>query len=196
MQCWRSKLQLDCKEWCLSEDSKFKTFCSAELTSKPQMLFKLFKSACRTCSTLVFPHSANQILNLWRCRCIWRRRCWSSQMNDGEGMSQIFTFNEKKKTMISARSECPAFELFVLIHSSAVLWETTTCNGQIWNPVEHVNEGRLNSTFCHKSMMWLVESAKIIALHVFFWRPFLWQRDPSAVNLSFSGFIWIPFVPI
>ena len=29
----------------------------------------LFISACRTCSTLIFPRSTNQILNLWRCRC-------------------------------------------------------------------------------------------------------------------------------
>ena len=29
----------------------------------------LFISACRTCSSLIFPHSTNQILNLWHCRC-------------------------------------------------------------------------------------------------------------------------------
>ena len=29
----------------------------------------LFISACRTCSTLIFTRSTNQILNLWRCRC-------------------------------------------------------------------------------------------------------------------------------
>ena len=28
-----------------------------------------FIRACRTCSTIVFPHSTNQILHLWRCRC-------------------------------------------------------------------------------------------------------------------------------
>ena len=28
---------------------------------------------CRTCSTIIFPHSTNQILNLWRWRC--RCRC-------------------------------------------------------------------------------------------------------------------------
>ena len=29
---------------------------------------ELFQSSCRTCSTLIWPHSTNQILNLWRCR--------------------------------------------------------------------------------------------------------------------------------
>ena len=41
----------------------------------------LFKRACRTCSRLIFPHSTNQILYLWRCRyrCRCRSRCrWSS----------------------------------------------------------------------------------------------------------------------
>ena len=28
---------------------------------------ELFFSACRTCSTLIFYNSTNQILNLWRC---------------------------------------------------------------------------------------------------------------------------------
>ena len=29
----------------------------------------LFRSACLTCSTLIFPHWTNQVLNLCRCRC-------------------------------------------------------------------------------------------------------------------------------
>ena len=29
----------------------------------------LFISACRTCSTLIFPHSTSQVLNLYPCRC-------------------------------------------------------------------------------------------------------------------------------
>ena len=28
----------------------------------------MHKKACRTCSTIIFPHSANQIIDLWRCR--------------------------------------------------------------------------------------------------------------------------------
>ena len=35
-------------------------FCAEEGTD-------LFINECRTCSTLIFPHSTNQILNFWRC---------------------------------------------------------------------------------------------------------------------------------
>ena len=30
---------------------------------------KLHHSACRTCSTIIFSHSTNQIIDLWRCPC-------------------------------------------------------------------------------------------------------------------------------
>ena len=32
------------------------------------------QGACRTCSTILFPHSTNQIIDLWRCRRYCRRR--------------------------------------------------------------------------------------------------------------------------
>ena len=34
---------------------------------------KLHQNAYRTCSTIIFPHSTNQINDLWRCRCCCRR---------------------------------------------------------------------------------------------------------------------------
>ena len=30
---------------------------------------KLHQKACRTCSTIIFPRSTNQIIDLWRCLC-------------------------------------------------------------------------------------------------------------------------------
>ena len=47
-------------------------------TARKTLLFckevtDLFIRACRTCSTIIFPHSTNQILSLWRCRCRSRR---------------------------------------------------------------------------------------------------------------------------
>ena len=35
-------------------------------------------SACRTCSTIIFPLSTNQIIVFWRLRCCGRRLCLSS----------------------------------------------------------------------------------------------------------------------
>ena len=40
---------------------------------------KLLERACHKCSTITFPHSANHIIDLWRCRCRRRRHCWNCQ---------------------------------------------------------------------------------------------------------------------
>ena len=34
---------------------------------------KLHQKTCSTCNTIIFPHSSNQIIDLWRCRCHFRR---------------------------------------------------------------------------------------------------------------------------
>ena len=44
-------------------------------------------SACRTCSTIIFPHSTNQIIVFWRRRCCCRRPCLSS-LSDKKGDRQ------------------------------------------------------------------------------------------------------------
>mgnify|MGYP007094271561 CR=1 FL=1 len=65
------------KEW--------KIYCCGLLSSEPQKLKfhaviwrttskNLHERACRTCSTILFPHSTNQINDLWRCRRCCRRR--------------------------------------------------------------------------------------------------------------------------
>ena len=36
---------------------------------------ELYQSACRTCSTIIFTHSTNQIIIFWRRRCSCRRPC-------------------------------------------------------------------------------------------------------------------------
>ena len=38
----------------------------------------LFIIACRTCSTIIFPHSINQIVNLWHCPCRSCHWCYNS----------------------------------------------------------------------------------------------------------------------
>ena len=39
---------------------------------------KLHQKSCRTCSTIIFPHSTNQIINLWGCRGRCRRHFLNS----------------------------------------------------------------------------------------------------------------------
>ena len=41
---------------------------------------EFYLSACRTCSTILFPHLTNQIIFLWRCLCCYRCLYLNSQM--------------------------------------------------------------------------------------------------------------------
>ena len=43
---------------------------------------EFYLSACCTCSTIIFPHSTNQIIVFWRCLCRSRRLCLSSLMTN------------------------------------------------------------------------------------------------------------------
>ena len=40
----------------------------------------LHQKACRTCSTVIFLHSTNQIVDLWRCRWLCRRQILNSRL--------------------------------------------------------------------------------------------------------------------
>ena len=42
----------------------------------------LHQKACRTCSTIIFLHSTNQIIDFWRCRCRCCRQILNSLMID------------------------------------------------------------------------------------------------------------------
>ena len=35
----------------------------------PDYVKNFHQKACRTCSTIIFPRSTNQFIDLWRCRC-------------------------------------------------------------------------------------------------------------------------------
>ena len=39
---------------------------------------EFYLSACRTCSTILFPHLTNQIIVLWHCLCRYRCLCLNS----------------------------------------------------------------------------------------------------------------------
>ena len=46
---------------------------------------KLDLKACRTCSTIIFPQSTNQIIKLWCCRCRCGRRFLNSLLPEEAG---------------------------------------------------------------------------------------------------------------
>ena len=51
--------------WC-RQNIKILKFLFRRLTDYVR---KLYQKVCRTCSTIIFPHSTNQIIEWWRCRC-------------------------------------------------------------------------------------------------------------------------------
>ena len=55
----------------------------------------LHQKACRTCSTIIFLHSTNQIFHLWRCRC--RRQISNSLF--------FTTLRDAKKHLRTVRKE-------------------------------------------------------------------------------------------
>ena len=83
----RSALSLAWHEWFSCKGKEEKIYCSElPLSTEPQIWISrrrladyvktLHQKAYRTCSTIIFLHSTNQIIDLWRCRC--RRQILSS----------------------------------------------------------------------------------------------------------------------
>ena len=56
--------------WC-RQNIKILKFLCRRLTDYVR---KLYQKACRTCSSIIFPHSTNQIIDWWRCCCSCSRR--------------------------------------------------------------------------------------------------------------------------
>jgi len=53
---------------------------------------ELYLSACRTCGTIFVPHSTNQIIVFWPCRCRYRSPCLSSLLKE-------FQYSAKKNIL-------------------------------------------------------------------------------------------------
>ena len=63
---------------------------------------QLCQSACRTCSTIIFPHSTNQIIVFWRCRCRWSLLCLSSLLKFTSLHHLMFCLQSLDLTKLSA----------------------------------------------------------------------------------------------
>ena len=83
VQNTRTALSLPWYEWFSCKGKEWKIYCcelalSTMRTSNMKISHRLLadyvkslhQKACRTCSTIIFLHSTNQIIDLWRCR--WR----------------------------------------------------------------------------------------------------------------------------
>ena len=74
-------------EWFSCKGKEEKIYCcDLPLSSEPQIwkfpvvVRQTTPKACRTCSTIIFLHSTDEIIDLWRCRWRCRRQILSSLM--------------------------------------------------------------------------------------------------------------------
>ena len=81
----RSALSLVWHVWFSCKGEEWKIYCcELQLSSEPQIwkfhvvVKTLHQKACRTCSTIIFLHSTNEISDLWRCRWRCRRQVLNS----------------------------------------------------------------------------------------------------------------------
>ena len=72
---WHQRFSCKGKEWstaagsCCRQNLKCENFTS----SFGRLRKKITPKACCTCSTIIFLHSTNQIIDLWRCLCHYSR---------------------------------------------------------------------------------------------------------------------------
>ena len=71
----------------------------------------LHQKACRTCSMIIFLHSTNQIIDLWRCRWRCRRQILNSLMTTGTATTEP-KLNNLIGWMIKKSSCCTCGTLF------------------------------------------------------------------------------------
>ena len=94
----RSVLSLAWREWFSCKGKEWKIYCCEfALSSEPQIRISrrrladyvktLHQKACFTCSTIIFLHSTNQIIYLWRCR--WRCQILNSSLLQGRFIEQL-----------------------------------------------------------------------------------------------------------
>ena len=100
----------------------------------PDYVKTLHQKACRTCSTIIFLYSTNQIIDLWRCRWRCRRQILSSlvptelKQPRRRRLQKVHKFAYlTMKTSIFARF---ARAFFILWHFEDVLVLSTTWNDQ------------------------------------------------------------------
>ena len=86
---------------------------------------ELNKSACRTCSTIIFPYSTNQIIVFWRRCCCCRRPCFSFLFTP---TTRGFTLKQMKLSFPPPSQSIARLPLAVMISlpSISTPWQSET----------------------------------------------------------------------
>ena len=96
----------------------------------------LHQKACRTCSTIIFLHSSNQIIDLLRCRWRCRRKILNSLMTTGKATTTP-QINELIAWMRKNNRAARAARTYE--QERAVLCKATTWNYHIYCYDEHLS---------------------------------------------------------
>ena len=122
---------------------------------------KLPQKACRTCSTITFPHLTNHIINLWCCRC----RCEKSQ--------KIFLLSRKiycerklSYTRLYCGNKTGNPEQAVSLHITRL--DKYEENGCIWNWADHeaclfpdLPSNSLSLSYFPRFLTWILNSRTV-----------------------------------
>ena len=120
---------------------------------------EIYLSACRTYSTIIFPHLSNQIIFFWRCRCRCRcrRRCLNSLML-GRWRRRQECYKFAYLTMKNSSFAHFARARFKFVHFAAVLILSTTWNELFCDCVDDVS-----TSFTKRLTLILIQSRIIIS---------------------------------
>ena len=102
-------------EWFSCKGKEWKIYCCELVLSSEPQIWKFqvvvwqttskYKKACRTCSTIIFLHSTNQIIDLWRCRWRCRHQILNSLLS---ALNHLETFKPSKRSPILDTLSCQA----------------------------------------------------------------------------------------
>jgi len=85
---------------------------------------KLHQKACQTHTTIIFLHSTNQIIDLWRCHCRWHRDFLNSKVRLWDSWHIMYTSQSVSLTQSIGRT---------LIKQCRAAWISLRhCNGYLW----------------------------------------------------------------
>ena len=75
---------------------------------------KLHQKACRKCSTIIFPYSTNQIMDLWRCGCRCRSHFLNSLFSCEDGILVVKRMDRPNRlTQCCTQFKSPGLRFFV-----------------------------------------------------------------------------------
>ena len=73
---------------------------------------KLLQRGCRKCSNVIFPHSTNHIIDLWRCRHCCRRRFFDSILLAVHRTILTIATRLPRFSLVTYRSTCHIFYFY------------------------------------------------------------------------------------